>query len=97
MVAAMLLLVTGSVFATDGKIEKEKGKVELKKEVKAVELDKDELKGECTVSISGQVSIPGLTGTIACSATEASCDVAIDKAIECVKATLKRLRVRFLA
>ena len=97
LVAAMTLLVTGSVFATEGKIEKEKVKVEIKKDVKTVELKKvDEVDGECTVSFSGRIEIPGISGTFTCSSTESTCDAAIDKAISCIKSAIDRLKRRFL-
>lgn len=90
LVAAMMLLVTGSVFATDGKIEREQGKQEVNKEVKpsgSLEVNDK----SCTVTISGTLRYLFVAdATYSCSATATTCQEASDDAQACVAYNIEK-------
>lgn len=81
LVAAMMLLVTGSVFATDVNVDREKGK----QEVKASEVKKEGLDKQCTVTLKGKLSYFLIADVeYSCSATAETCKEATDDAMGCV-------------
>lgn len=95
LVAAMLLLGTVSVFAAEGKIDREKGKQEVKKEVKKM-LNPPGLTYEqksCTVTIGGEVGFfPFFEVEIKCTATATTCKEASDDAQACLKYNIEKAK-----
>lgn len=91
LVAAMLLLVTISVFATEGEIDR--GKVRV---VQAVQ-GKRKMDKSCTVSIKGVVGVLPFAGSeFNCSATAETCSEALDDAEKCVEEGIRRGRKKLI-
>ena len=91
MVAVMMLLVTGSVFATEVNVDREKGKIEVKKEVIDDQSELNKNDESCTVTVSGELSVGVAKVDVECSATAATCDRAIKKLSGCLKAAKREL------
>lgn len=94
LVAAMMLLVTGSVFATDVNVEREKGKQEVKASGVKQEVNKENEKikeTDCAVTLSTSVGIPPFAGAdISCTGTGANCAIAWDTVESCLAEGLRR-------
>lgn len=89
LVAAMLLLGTVSVFATEGKMDREKGKQEVKYEKTVDKSSADVLEEECTISLEGWIGIPYIGIHVSCSAKAATCKRAAEMVVNCVRDTIK--------
>ena len=84
MLAAMLLVSTVTVFASETKGNESK-------EEKKIEWKADEQKGECTYSISAKVGPSWGQVEIKCSYTATTCKEAIAKANSCVDEARKAI------
>lgn len=91
LVAAMLLLGSVSVFAEEGKIDKDKGR-EVKKDIKVAQDEREEDK-LCTVSISAKLSYPLIAeASFICSASAEDCITASEMAQGCVQYNIEKFR-----
>ena len=89
MVAAMLLLVTGSVFATEVKVDREKVKQEVQQEKTVDKASAVVLTEECTITLDGWIGLPFLGIRVSCQGTATTCKRAAALVAKCVKETIK--------
>ncbi len=71
---------------------------EMKTEKGAIEAGRPETKdgqGHCSFTARGSVNAPGISLDFACTATEETCKLAIEKALACAKLTVRIVRDQF--
>lgn len=100
MKKVMLMIVfatlAGAGFAMDVKHESEAGKNKSGQiEWRSTDTEPETGPTDCTITVRGQLSIPGASFDIACSVTRASCEEATKAARECSRAMVSALRKEF--
>lgn len=99
LVAAMMLLVTGSVFATDVHVDRVKGKEEVKVSAVQKNMKIDEVGSknyDCSVSLKGSVGVPPFAGaTFTCTGTGNTCSEAWDTVEGCIDEGIRRGKKKF--